>query len=111
VAAFQVVFCRLSKVGALLAVCVSFACASRGSNTCIQDCYACPRLGEPVLRYLDRCFLSYEMGLLKPDSAFFHYILRSLQIGPTDCVFIDDRPENVDSARALGITALRLLRV
>ncbi len=60
-----------------------------------------------ALRQFDRCFLSYEMGILKPDPAFFRHMLRSLDAPPADCVFIDDRPENVDSARWVGISALQ----
>lgn len=59
-----------------------------------------------VLRQFERYFLSNEMGLLKPDPAYFQYILDELKIPPTDCIFIDDRPENVLSARSLGINGL-----
>lgn len=59
-----------------------------------------------VLRAFDRFFLSYEMGLLKPDPAYFHHVLGGLRTSPGDCIFIDDRPENVHSARTAGINAL-----
>ena len=59
-----------------------------------------------VLRAFDRYYLSYEMGLLKPDPAYFQHLLRGLQTDPGDCIFIDDRPENVRSARDAGINAL-----
>ena len=59
-----------------------------------------------VLRAFDRFFLSFEMGLLKPDPAYFQHVLRGLQAAPGDCIFIDDRPENVQSARETGINAL-----
>jgi FMN phosphatase YigB (HAD superfamily) len=61
----------------------------------------------PVLQRFDRYFLSYEMGLLKPEPEFFLRLLRELDIHPGDCVFIDDRAENVESARSIGITALQ----
>jgi len=59
-----------------------------------------------VLGRFNRLFLSNEMGLIKPDPAYFQHILGELQIDPADCVFIDDRSENVISARALGINSL-----
>ena len=59
-----------------------------------------------VLQSFDRYFLSYEMGLLKPDPAYFHHVLYGLWASPGDCIFIDDRPENVRSARNIGIKAL-----
>ena len=60
-----------------------------------------------VLQYIDPNFLSYEMGLLKPDPAFFRHVLQSLEATPGECVFIDDVAENVESARSLGITAVQ----
>ena len=59
-----------------------------------------------VMGAFDRSFLSYEMGLLKPDPAYFHHVLYGLWASPGNCIFIDDRPENVRSARNLGIKAL-----
>ena len=52
-------------------------------------------------------FLSHEMGLLKPDQEFFRKLLRDLDGDSEGCVFIDDREENVESARAVGITAVQ----
>ena len=59
-----------------------------------------------VMGAFDRSFLSYEMGLLKPDPAYFHHVLYGLWASPGNCIFIDDRPENGRSARNLGIKAL-----
>ena len=59
----------------------------------------------PVLCQFERHFLSYEMGLLKPETAFFDHVLRALDALPGDCVFIDDRSDNVDAARRVGITS------
>jgi putative hydrolase of the HAD superfamily len=50
--------------------------------------------------------LSYEVGLLKPDPAYFRLALQRFGLQPQNCIFIDDRPEHVDSARSLGINAL-----
>lgn len=60
-----------------------------------------------VLGHLEQHFLSYEIGILKPDPAFFRHVLKSLEAAPGDCVFIDDVAENVESARSLGITAVQ----
>ena len=61
----------------------------------------------PALKNFERCFLSYEMGLVKPNPEFFLRILEDLSVSPESCLFIDDRPENVDSAQEVDITALR----
>jgi len=76
------------------------------SNTdAIHFPYAVQRFS--VLHHFDRYFLSCEMGVLKPEPAFFLQVLESLDIAPADCVFVDDTAENVESARSVGITALR----
>ena len=59
-----------------------------------------------VIQAFQQNFLSYEMGLLKPDPAYFHHVLYGLWASPSHCIFIDDRPDNVRSARNLGINGL-----
>ena len=59
-----------------------------------------------VMQAFDQFFLSYEMGLLKPDPAYFHHVLYELWASPANCIFIDDRPDNVRAARNVGINGL-----
>lgn len=59
-----------------------------------------------VLKSFDRYFLSNEMRLLKPDPAYFHHVLYELWASPANCIFIDDRVDNVRSARNIGINGL-----
>lgn len=65
----------------------------------------------PVLKNFKQRFLSYEMRLLKPDPAFFHHVLETLDVQAADCVFIDDRAENVEAALSVGITSYRFVSV
>ena len=59
-----------------------------------------------ALAHFEESFLSFQIGLLKPDPQFFLHILNKLSAAPSECVFIDDTPENVESARSIGITSL-----
>ncbi len=59
-----------------------------------------------ILRGFDEFFLSYEMNLLKPDPAYFHHVLNGLQATPSDCIFIDDRYDNIRSALDLAMRGL-----
>lgn len=59
----------------------------------------------PVLRRLFGLHLSYEAGVLKPDPEFFRSLLARFHLAAASCVFLDDRPEHVESARAVGIRA------
>jgi len=59
----------------------------------------------PYHDYFDRQFYSFEVGLAKPDRAYFEHILDALGIAPNEAVFVDDKLENVEGARAVGIRA------
>lgn len=50
-------------------------------------------------------FLSFEVGLHKPQPAIFEHVLRELDVAPDEIVFVDDSAQNVAAARALGIEA------
>ena len=56
---------------------------------------------------LDKIFLTYEMGFLKPDSEAYEFILNSLNTKPEECIFIDDREENTAAAESLGIKSIK----
>lgn len=51
-------------------------------------------------------FTSYEFGLLKPDTKIFKTLIERLQVSPFEIIFIDDKEENVQSARTCGIQAI-----
>jgi putative hydrolase of the HAD superfamily len=51
----------------------------------------------------DREFYSCALGVAKPAPDFFSAILESTDLQPSSVLFIDDRRENVESARSLGI--------
>jgi putative hydrolase of the HAD superfamily len=55
----------------------------------------------------DRRFYSCRLGLAKPDPAVFRAVLDDLGAAPHSVLFIDDRPENVLAAAALGLQAVR----
>jgi putative hydrolase of the HAD superfamily len=51
--------------------------------------------------------LSHEIGLRKPDPEIYRAALRLSGTRPEETVFVDDIRANVDSARKLGINAIR----
>jgi glucose-1-phosphatase len=54
-----------------------------------------------------RNFLSYELGLHKPDAEAYLAVSRQLGIAPAGCLFLDDVEENVLGARAAGLASMR----
>jgi putative hydrolase of the HAD superfamily len=49
---------------------------------------------------------SYQLKMAKPEPEIYRYALQRLQTRPQETLFIDDRPENVDTAIALGMKGL-----
>ena len=60
-------------------------------------------MGNSVDDYFDSLYLSYKMGAMKPDSAFFRRVLMNEGIMPFETLFVDDGPRNVAAASQLGI--------
>jgi putative hydrolase of the HAD superfamily len=60
-----------------------------------------------LLDYFDAFFSSCYLGLRKPDRKIYQVALDVLQRDPEECVFIDDRAENVAAATSLGIHGIR----
>ena len=54
--------------------------------------------------------ISGQIGLIKPDAAIFDYIKNKFKISPaqmSECWFIDDRPENIESAAKEGFNTIK----
>jgi len=56
----------------------------------------------------DFTFLSYQLGLVKPDPEIFEHVASELAIDAGRVVFLDDNAINVDQAAALGFDAARV---
>lgn len=56
--------------------------------------------------YADGGLLSYQVGLSKPDPAFYRRLLDVYGLKAEECLFIDDTPANVEAAEALGFAGL-----
>jgi len=57
--------------------------------------------------YFSVFFSSCYLGVRKPDPRIFRLALEITQRKPEECVFIDDRVVNVESAREVGINAIQ----
>jgi putative hydrolase of the HAD superfamily len=65
--------------------------------------YMAEHLGYDEL--LDGAFWSHELGVAKPDPAFFTTILGRLGLDAAEVLFVDDSARNVDAARSVGLAA------
>ena len=55
--------------------------------------------------YVDGMIVSGRVKLLKPDRAIYEALMDKYGLKPEECVFFDDRLENVEGARKCGIKA------
>jgi len=60
-----------------------------------------PRL--PALQYFDRCLVSHELGLVKPEPAIYEKALEAGGAPAERTAFFDDIPAYVEAASSLGI--------
>ena len=59
-----------------------------------------------ILRMLDDRIISCEERIVKPDPAIYRLLCSRFGLNPQDCLFTDDRQDNVDAARSVGMHAL-----
>ena len=63
--------------------------------------------GGALSDYLDACYLSYELQMLKPDPAIFQYVIEHEHITPETTIFVDDNEKNIRAANAMGFHTLQ----
>lgn len=59
----------------------------------------------PMLQGLDHTFLSFELGLVKPDPETFEHVAEQVAAPRDRVLFLDDNLVNVDAATAAGFAA------
>jgi epoxide hydrolase-like predicted phosphatase len=64
------------------------------------------RRRDMYLDLFDGIVISSQEKILKPDPAIFEVLLERYSLEPKRCVFIDDAPANVETARRLGIDGI-----
>jgi HAD superfamily hydrolase (TIGR01509 family) len=61
----------------------------------------------PLFGLFERCFASFEMGMLKPDAEVFEHVCSELGAEPGSILFLDDNVLNVEAAEWVGLQAVR----
>ena len=78
-------------------------------------------MGDSVLENMTREFdwldrfdvlvWSYQHRMAKPDPAIYEHTMRQLATRADETLFIDDKPVNIEAARALGMMAIQFSTV
>jgi glucose-1-phosphatase len=61
-----------------------------------------------VLGHFREIFVSSAIGLRKPDAAAYDHVVQAIGVPAKRIVFFDDLAENIDGARARGLTAVQV---
>ena len=58
------------------------------------------------LTEMDGVVFSYETGMIKPEREIYWHLLNEYQLKPEECVFIDDRVDNIEAGEREGIRGI-----
>lgn len=59
--------------------------------------------GYPLESLFEKMWFSHQIGLSKPDTAVFEFVLKDKNLNPAETLFIDDTLMHVEAARKSGI--------
>ena len=57
-------------------------------------------------KFMDGEIYSYKYKMKKPDHCIYEKLLEDYQLNASECVFIDDRKENIDAAKEVGFEGI-----
>jgi putative hydrolase of the HAD superfamily len=59
------------------------------------------RMGD--LKDFDPVVYSSDIGVRKPSPQAYHAVLDKLDLKPQECIFVDNRPDNIQGAKKVGM--------
>jgi glucose-1-phosphatase len=63
---------------------------------------------EVLENHFSKVYLSYEVGMRKPDLTIFQKVCAEQGLVPKNTLFIDDSPQHIDGAQLAGLQTLHL---
>lgn len=64
-----------------------------------------------LAQYFDNFFSSCYLHMRKPEPRIFKTVIHITQLHPNECLYIDDRIENIEAARNEGMNCIHLPKV
>ncbi|MBK7181621.1 MAG: HAD family phosphatase [Bacteroidetes bacterium] len=55
-----------------------------------------------LANHFEKMYLSYEIGMRKPDKEIFEFVISENNLQPFETLFIDDSKQHIDSANSVG---------
>lgn len=69
--------------------------------------YECTREALSFEKEMDGVIFSYAVGWIKPEPEIYQTLLERYQLVPEECVFLDDKLENLKAAEQFGIQTVQ----
>lgn len=60
----------------------------------------------PIFQLLEGSVISYQLKITKPDAAIYQALLEKYDLKAEECVFADDKQENVEGAKRVGMQGI-----
>ena len=64
---------------------------------------------KPFMNDIDGAMVSYMVHINKPNEGIYRALLDKYTLDPSECLFFDDRAENVEGAGKVGIKAITVV--
>ncbi len=72
---------------------------SNFSEKCYRECGS----KMDFVKEADGAVISYIEKMIKPDDEIYELLIHRYHLNPEECVFLDDKPENIEAAKRNGI--------
>lgn len=59
-----------------------------------------------IFGLLDGYLVSHKVHLLKPHKEIYEAFCQKFDVKPEECVFIDDKPANIEGAKTVGMSGI-----
>lgn len=60
----------------------------------------------PIFNLLDGQIISSEEKVIKPEPEIYHRLFQKFNLKPEECIFTDDRLENIEGGKRLGMNGI-----
>ena len=59
-----------------------------------------------IVKEFDGIVFSAPIVMAKPEPDIYQHLFRTYHLKPEDCLFLDDKPENIEAGRVLGMDGI-----
>lgn len=76
----------------------------------VDEIVASSHTASGLFAIFEKVYYSYRIHMKKPEPETFWYVLKENNLEPSQTLFIDDLPENIEGAKTTGMQVLHAVR-